>query len=252
MKLEPKELRAASVLWFERQGKLPNDQEVLFFACLVAQQAESVSELLEWCSLVLNRYEAEWKEQQDQEGGGGAGWQVPAEWKRLDSAVMRIINDAYNGKWTADMLSHICTAIKGWRGVKEGQHDELTPGRLKEHRNWAREPKNAKVGVAKARLHAAVIPVARLLKSKDGARLRALLKVDEKTVPTAMEELRATQATKAALFETSLQEKEAELKAQLKAKQKIVDAHRKLKASREKQRKRGGDGCTQSGAAEGG
>ena len=149
---------------------------------------------------------------------------------------MRLVHDAYGAEHGADMLTHISTAIKGWRG-SSGHHDELTPQRLKEHRKWARETRVKKNGLAIARLHAAVLPIARLHRSRDGARLRRLLKIDETVnpVPTAVEELKVAQAANAALAK-QLETQEVQRAAEQKAAQKIADAHRKLKAARKKKR----------------
>ena len=224
LNLEPKEVRASAIHWFERGGKVPNDKETLFFALLACWHADGKAEQQEWSSLVLERHEAAWKVAQED----GAGWQVPADWKRPGHACTRLITDSYSAEWSADMLHHIGAAMQLWRHA--GQMDNLTPGRLKEHRTWARDAKVRKQGLATARLHAAIVPAARLLKSH-GPTLRRLLKLDEtcESVPSAVEELQAAQAAQAALA--------AELAVQVKAKIKIVDAHRKLKEARKKSRK---------------
>ena len=71
--------------------------------------------------LVLDRHEAAWKA--CGEGlEGGAGWQVPAEWKPSGNASVGMITDAYfHQQWPHDMLTRIGTAMQLWRG--DGQAD---------------------------------------------------------------------------------------------------------------------------------
>ena len=215
---------------------MTNDTEILFLACILSKHAESVAEVREWCSLILDYHEAAWK---DQQAAGGV-WNAPAEWKVPGNAAVGMLSDAYWAEWPRPMLEHVSNAMQSWgvqRGPGGGQQDGLGADRLKKHKAWASEKKVIKQGLLKARLLAALIPVARLLKSH-GAALRHLLKLDASVelVPTAVEALQAERAAKAAL-EKQLEAKEVQRLAEQKAAQKIADAHRKLKGERERKRK---------------
>ena len=103
--VEQKELRAASVPWFDPHGESPNDTEILFVALLVIVARESVSELNEWADEVLER-EAVFKE--CSEAGLPAEWRVsqklpvPAIYQRIHSARQILPSGAVLWAWDAD------------------------------------------------------------------------------------------------------------------------------------------------------
>lgn len=210
-----------------------DDREVLFLASIISCTADSVSEVKDWCQLVLERHEPAWKEQQRP---GGAPWAPPAEWKKPGNAAVGTVLDAYKAEWPRHVLDRIATAMQLWRG--RGQQDSMDADKLIQHRSWAQDKTVKKQGLFAARIRTALIPVARLLKSPRGAVLRALLAVEKSVteVPTAVEalqtaqdELKASQAAQAKLVR--------QLTVAAKEKALVVDKHRKLKESKSKKTK---------------
>ena len=208
-----------------------DDREVLFLASIISCTADSVSEVKDWCQLVLERHEPAWKEQQRL---GGAPWAPPAEWKTPGNAVVGTVLDAYKASWPRPVLDRIATAMQLWRG--RGQQDSMDADKLNQHRSWAQDKTVKKQGLFAARIRTALIPVARLLKSR-GAVLRALLKVEKLVteVPTAVEALQTAQDELKA-SQAASQAAQAKLARQLTAAAKekalVVDKHRKLKESK--------------------
>ena len=224
-----------------------DDREVLFLASIISCTADSVSEVKDWCQLVLERHEPAWKEQQRP---GGAPWAPPAEWKTPGNAAVGTVLDAYKAEWPRPVLDRIATAMQLWRG--RGQQDSMDADKLIQHRSWAQDKTVKKQGLFAARIRTALIPVARLLKSPRGAVLRALLAVEKSVteVPTAVEalqtaqdELKASQAAQAKLVR--------QLTVAAKEKALVVDKHRKLKESKSKKTKQARDDREDRGAQEG-
>ena len=141
---------------------------------------------------------------------------MPAEWKPargFDVPVMKLLVQAYRreGK-ERDDLDQIGAAIQAWPHG-EGQHDDLTADRLRQHFLWSDDKRVRKAGHAAARLRRALIPVAVLVKRKY-AELQKVLRLDlDAEPPPTMVQKNRTLARRA---------EDAELRAEAEAKRRKV------------------------------
>ena len=235
--MEPNQKRAAAKHWFERSAGPACSAEVIFFTLLVLKYAPlKAGELHDWAKGVLDAHEEQYLQQ-------GAAWTMPAEWKPnrgSDCATMKVLVDAYLAEpKTNDALDAIGTAMQAWRGIgRDDRFDNLTSVHLKQHFAWTKEGKVAKAGIAKARLRAAIIPVAGLVK-RHGPELRRLLHIEPEErpdVPTMMQENETLKRRAADAEEAAAAEKKRRLTSdnkvsqyglRLKSKQKAVSDARK-------------------------
>ena len=160
----------------------------------------------------------------------GAAWTMPAEWKPargFDVPVMKLLVQAYRreGK-ERDDLDQISAAIQAWPHG-EGQHDDLTADRLRQHFLWSDDERVRKAGHAAARLRRALIPVAVLVKRKY-AELQKVLRLDlDAEPPPTMVQKNRTLARRA---EDAELRAEAEVKRRKAAENKVSQYSKRLKS----------------------
>ena len=208
----------ASKTWFNTGQALPDDTEMLLYACLtlVAHRGR-LAALKPWSSEALAHEKAF-----SQSGDRVA----PSTWRAVGNVVPFIhvpLNHVFTErKWVGNELEQIGKAMQAWRGA--GCMEELTVERLKYY--LAQKPrapgtkKKPKDGPARWKTPAAVIGTAALV-HRHGAELRRLLAIEEPLteVRTMHEDLAASQ-----LENHELQTELVELKRRLF---KFQDAKRK-------------------------
>ena len=118
---EPKE---ASISWFPRTGSTPCEQEMLFFALLVINNATDTAELKAWAADVTRRESSFLSRGVKALPDDFTVGHTPAAYAPLAAA--------YTGVWTATALGQIGKAMQMWSAA--GRLDGLNAGRLKTHK----------------------------------------------------------------------------------------------------------------------
>ena len=132
--------------WWDRQPGLPNDSEVLFFALLCVQTANSAAHAAEWAAAVLRTAAA----------GSGESW-PPAgdEWKSVGGCPAPLWELLHRSihvlPRSAARLEAVRTAMKAWR--RAGARGDLQVHHLQNY--MKKEPKGptARGGLGQVTAH---------------------------------------------------------------------------------------------------
>lgn len=179
--------KAAPLRWFHAGHGLPNESEVLFYALLVVQRAQTASDAKQWAQELLVHYERinasnTWPPA-DVAGLHWQGSRAPP--------LLKLLYDAYNAMWVENDLTKIAKAMLCFQGPGRFVKGDLRASHLRTYKdaNVQGPPQGPKKRTKARYLSAAVVEVARLVQ-RETSTLRQLLKMEtpiEEVVTVSME-----------------------------------------------------------------